>query len=162
MRTWVFLQTCISTHFCSWFYNFDSERTVSTLTPSCFAFSCHSENLACRHRKHFCVDYFAWILQEWFPGACRVLMPLGNSFKQRWLSPCFILSWFSEKKGDMSNHKGGGMASKERLYELWMLYYTKVSASAEELTVTPVAAAPLFCLKFPTVCVYHSHVCCWR
>ncbi|XP_058503253.1 neurobeachin-like protein 2 isoform X2 [Solea solea] len=25
----------------------------------------------------------------------------------------------------MSNHKGGGMASKERLYELWMLYYTK-------------------------------------
>ena len=27
----------------------------------------------------------------------------------------------------MSNHKGGGMASKERLYELWMLYYTKVS-----------------------------------
>lgn len=47
----------------------------------------------------------------------------------------------------MSNHKGGGMASKERLYELWMLYYTKVSASAEDLTVTPVvvvaAAAPL-------------------
>ncbi|XP_004541490.1 neurobeachin-like protein 2 isoform X1 [Maylandia zebra] len=25
----------------------------------------------------------------------------------------------------MSNHKGGGMASKEKLYELWMLYYTK-------------------------------------
>ncbi|XP_041842953.1 neurobeachin-like protein 2 isoform X1 [Melanotaenia boesemani] len=25
----------------------------------------------------------------------------------------------------MSNHRGGGMASKERLYELWMLYYTK-------------------------------------
>ncbi|XP_028984475.1 neurobeachin-like protein 2 isoform X2 [Betta splendens] len=25
----------------------------------------------------------------------------------------------------MSNHKGGGMASKDRLYELWMLYYTK-------------------------------------
>ncbi|XP_031708990.1 neurobeachin-like protein 2 isoform X2 [Anarrhichthys ocellatus] len=25
----------------------------------------------------------------------------------------------------MSNHKSGGMASKERLYELWMLYYTK-------------------------------------
>ncbi|XP_034730693.1 neurobeachin-like protein 2 isoform X1 [Etheostoma cragini] len=25
----------------------------------------------------------------------------------------------------MSNHKGGGMASKERLYELWMLFYTK-------------------------------------
>ncbi|XP_034030839.1 neurobeachin-like protein 2 isoform X2 [Thalassophryne amazonica] len=25
----------------------------------------------------------------------------------------------------MSNHKGGGMASKERLYELWMIYYTK-------------------------------------
>uniref|UniRef100_UPI003AAC4AAA neurobeachin-like protein 2 isoform X1 n=1 Tax=Centroberyx gerrardi TaxID=166262 RepID=UPI003AAC4AAA len=25
----------------------------------------------------------------------------------------------------MSNHTGGGMASKERLYELWMLYYTK-------------------------------------
>lgn len=42
----------------------------------------------------------------------------------------------------MSNHKGGGMASKERLYELWMLYYTKVSASAEEeLTLTPVVAA---------------------
>lgn len=41
----------------------------------------------------------------------------------------------------MSNHKGCGMASKERLYELWMLYYTKVSASAEELTVTPVVAA---------------------
>lgn len=40
----------------------------------------------------------------------------------------------------MSNHKGGGMASKEKLYELWMLYYTKVSASAEELTVTPVVA----------------------
>lgn len=33
------------------------------------------------------------------------------------------------------------MASKERLYELWMLYYTKVSASAENLTVTPVVAA---------------------
>lgn len=34
------------------------------------------------------------------------------------------------------------MASKERLYELWMLYYTKVSASAEEdLTLTPVVAA---------------------
>ncbi|CAG11968.1 unnamed protein product [Tetraodon nigroviridis] len=33
------------------------------------------------------------------------------------------------------------MASKERLYELWMLYYTKVSASAEDLTVTPVVAA---------------------
>lgn len=32
----------------------------------------------------------------------------------------------------MSNHRGGGMASKERLYELWMLYYTKVSASAED------------------------------
>ncbi|KAM9310767.1 neurobeachin-like protein 2 isoform 2-T2 [Pholidichthys leucotaenia] len=29
----------------------------------------------------------------------------------------------------MSNHKGGGMASKERLYELWMLYYTKKDAS---------------------------------
>lgn len=41
----------------------------------------------------------------------------------------------------MSNHKGGGMASKERLYELWMLYYTKVSASAEDLAVTPVVAA---------------------
>lgn len=41
----------------------------------------------------------------------------------------------------MSNHKGGGMASKERLYELWMLYYTKVRASAEDLTVTPVVAA---------------------
>lgn len=41
----------------------------------------------------------------------------------------------------MSNPKGGGMASKERLYELWMLYYTKVRASAEELTVTPVVAA---------------------
>lgn len=41
----------------------------------------------------------------------------------------------------MSNHKGGGMASKERLYELWMLYYTKVSASAEDLTLTPVVAA---------------------
>lgn len=27
----------------------------------------------------------------------------------------------------MSNHKSGGVASKERLYELWMLYYTKVS-----------------------------------
>ncbi|KAM4601359.1 neurobeachin-like protein 2 isoform 2-T2 [Polymixia lowei] len=25
----------------------------------------------------------------------------------------------------MNNHKGGGMASKERLYELWMLYYKK-------------------------------------
>ncbi|XP_074539600.1 neurobeachin-like protein 2 isoform X1 [Halichoeres trimaculatus] len=25
----------------------------------------------------------------------------------------------------MSNHKSGGVASKERLYELWMLYYTK-------------------------------------
>lgn len=33
------------------------------------------------------------------------------------------------------------MASKERLYELWMLYYTKVRASAEDLTVTPVVAA---------------------
>lgn len=44
----------------------------------------------------------------------------------------------------MSNHqKGGGMPSKERLYELWMLYYTKVSASAEELLLllTPVVAA---------------------
>lgn len=41
----------------------------------------------------------------------------------------------------MSNHKGGGMASKERLYELWMLYYAKVSASAEDLTVTPVVAS---------------------
>ncbi|XP_036930024.1 neurobeachin-like protein 2 isoform X2 [Acanthopagrus latus] len=29
----------------------------------------------------------------------------------------------------MSNHKGGGMASKERLYELWMLYYTKKDVS---------------------------------
>lgn len=58
----------------------------------------------------------------------------------------------------MSNHKGGGMASKERLYELWMLYYTKVSASAEEaLTLTPVVAAglppPSFpCVKFLNVC----------
>ncbi|KAK2844496.1 hypothetical protein Q5P01_011155 [Channa striata] len=26
----------------------------------------------------------------------------------------------------MSNHQGGGMASKERLYELWMFYYTKM------------------------------------
>lgn len=43
----------------------------------------------------------------------------------------------------MSNHKGGGMASKERLYELWMLYYTKVSVSAEAPTVTPVVAAGL-------------------
>ncbi|XP_076009798.1 neurobeachin-like protein 2 isoform X2 [Genypterus blacodes] len=25
----------------------------------------------------------------------------------------------------MNNHKGGGMASKEKLYELWMLFYTK-------------------------------------
>lgn len=41
----------------------------------------------------------------------------------------------------MSNNKGCGVASKERLYELWMLYYTKVRASAEELTVTPVVAA---------------------
>lgn len=41
----------------------------------------------------------------------------------------------------MSNPKGGGMASKERLYELWMLYYTKVRASAEDLPVTPVVAA---------------------
>lgn len=57
----------------------------------------------------------------------------------------------------MSNHKGGGMASKERLYELWMLYYTKVSASAEEaLTLTPVVGAgpPLSspCVKFLNVC----------
>ncbi|XP_041797544.1 neurobeachin-like protein 2 isoform X1 [Chelmon rostratus] len=29
----------------------------------------------------------------------------------------------------MSNHKGGGMPSKERLYELWMLYYTKKDVS---------------------------------
>ncbi|KAJ0000349.1 hypothetical protein NQD34_012191 [Periophthalmus magnuspinnatus] len=29
----------------------------------------------------------------------------------------------------MSNHKGSGMASKERLYELWMLYYTKKDVS---------------------------------
>ncbi|KAF3691862.1 Neurobeachin-like protein 2 [Channa argus] len=29
----------------------------------------------------------------------------------------------------MSNHKGCGMASKERLYELWMLYYTKKDVS---------------------------------
>ncbi|TNN02517.1 hypothetical protein fugu_010004 [Takifugu bimaculatus] len=29
----------------------------------------------------------------------------------------------------MSNPKGGGMASKERLYELWMLYYTKKDVS---------------------------------
>ncbi|KAM4736367.1 neurobeachin-like protein 2 isoform 1-T1 [Anableps anableps] len=29
----------------------------------------------------------------------------------------------------MSNHRGGGMASKERLYELWMLYYTKKDVS---------------------------------
>ncbi|XP_045900215.1 neurobeachin-like protein 2 isoform X4 [Micropterus dolomieu] len=29
----------------------------------------------------------------------------------------------------MSNHKGGGMASKERLYELWMSYYTKKDVS---------------------------------
>ncbi|XP_070767640.1 neurobeachin-like protein 2 [Enoplosus armatus] len=29
----------------------------------------------------------------------------------------------------MSNHKGGGMASKERLYELWMFYYTKKDVS---------------------------------
>ncbi|XP_029359422.1 neurobeachin-like protein 2 isoform X2 [Echeneis naucrates] len=29
----------------------------------------------------------------------------------------------------MSHHRGGGMASKERLYELWMLYYTKKDVS---------------------------------
>ncbi|XP_008283899.1 neurobeachin-like protein 2 isoform X4 [Stegastes partitus] len=29
----------------------------------------------------------------------------------------------------MSNHKGGGMASTDRLYELWMLYYTKKDVS---------------------------------
>lgn len=54
----------------------------------------------------------------------------------------------------MSNHKGGGMASKERLYELWMLYYTKVSASAEEdLTLTPVVAAQ----GFPPPPQTHTH-----
>lgn len=50
----------------------------------------------------------------------------------------------------MSNHKGGGMASKERLYELWMLYYTKVSARAEDLMVTPVVAAGP-CVPAPTL-----------
>ncbi|XP_069552207.1 neurobeachin-like protein 2 isoform X1 [Brachyistius frenatus] len=29
----------------------------------------------------------------------------------------------------MNNHKGGGMASKEKLHELWMLYYTKKDVS---------------------------------
>ncbi|XP_028325774.1 neurobeachin-like protein 2 isoform X2 [Gouania willdenowi] len=29
----------------------------------------------------------------------------------------------------MSNHKSGGISSKERLYELWMLYYTKKDVS---------------------------------
>lgn len=54
----------------------------------------------------------------------------------------------------MSNHKGGGMASKERLYELWMLYYTKVSASAEEdLTLTPVVAGQ----GFPPPPQTHTH-----
>lgn len=32
------------------------------------------------------------------------------------------------------------MASKERLYELWMLYYTKVSAE-QYLPMTPVVGA---------------------
>ncbi|XP_040021146.2 neurobeachin-like protein 2 isoform X1 [Gasterosteus aculeatus] len=31
----------------------------------------------------------------------------------------------AKQREDVSNHKGGGMASKERLYELWMSYYTK-------------------------------------
>lgn len=51
----------------------------------------------------------------------------------------------------MSNHKGGGMASKERLYELWMLYYTKVSARAEDHTVTPVVAAAAAAAPLPKV-----------
>lgn len=60
----------------------------------------------------------------------------------------------------MSNPKGGGMASKERLYELWMLYYTKVRASAEELTVTPVVAAGSPWLNFPTLAGKHTVVFC--
>lgn len=83
-------------------------------------------------------------LQEWFTGARRVLLPLGNNFKQRWFWPrssCWWFKPFKQERELMSNHKSGGMASKERLYELWMLYYTKVSASAEDLTLTPVVAA---------------------
>lgn len=61
----------------------------------------------------------------------------------------------------MSNHKGGGMASKERLYELWMLYYTKVRASAEELSVTPVVAtAPLPELSNISQQTHGHSLCC--
>ena len=60
------------------------------------------------------------------------------------LSVLYTFHWLlmeeRENHGEtMSNHKGGGMDSKERLYELWMLYNTKVSA--EDLPLTPVVAA---------------------
>lgn len=55
------------------------------------------------------------------------------------------------------------MASKERLYELWMLYYTKVSVCAgagEDLPLTPVVAAARPPQLSRTVDV-RARVCVW-
>lgn len=75
----------------------------------------------------------------WRPAAARKQLRTSLATATRNMLTIWTIK--TQNKEIMSSPKGGGMASKERLYELWMLYYTKVRASAEELTVTPVVAA---------------------
>lgn len=138
MRTWVFLQTGISLSppFRQW-----SQRGQARTT--CFAFS---DNFAVpedsTRRCGLLSPEFAGMVRGDVSRPAAARKQLQTSLATATLNMFTIWATKTEENKEiMSNHKGGGMASKERLYELWMLYYTKVSASAEELTVTPVVAA---------------------
>lgn len=140
MRTWVFLQTRICVPVSPPFRQWSPRGHART---TCFAFS---DNFAVpedsTRRCGLLSPEFAGMVRGDVSRPAAARKQLQTSLATATLNMFTI--WATEtqqNKEIMSNHKGGGMASKERLYELWMLYYTKVSASAEELTVTPVVAA---------------------
>lgn len=139
MRTWVFLQTHISVPV---FFVFRQWSQRGHARTTCFAFS---DNFAVpEESKRWCgllSPEFAGMVRGdvWRPAAAR--KQLQTSLAAARLNMFTIWGIKTKNKEIMSNPRGGGMASKERLYELWMLYYTKVRASAEDLTVAPVVAA---------------------
>lgn len=139
MRTWVFLQTRISVPVCPPCRQWTQRGRAPT---TCFAFS---DNFAVPEDSTRCCGLLSPVFagmvhgDVWRPAAARKQLRTSLATATRNMFTIWAIK--TQNKEIISNPKGGGMASKERLYELWMLYYTKVRASAEELTGTPVVAA---------------------
>lgn len=155
VRTWVFLQTRISVPVFSLFRQWSQRGHART---PCFAFS---DNFAVPE------DWERWcgLLSPEFAGMVHgnVSRPaaarkqLQTSLASPTLSMFTIWGIQTKNTEGMSNPKGGGMASKERLYELWMLYYTKVSGRPDSDTC---CCSWSHWLNFPMPAGKHTVVFC--